>query len=334
MLIMTRQGLYCPAGNFYIDPKGKVEHAVVTHAHSDHARRGAQQYYCVTRGVSLLKVRLGKSIKVSTYEYGESFFLNGVKLSFHPAGHILGSSQVRIEYEGEVWVASGDYKRQPDPTCEPFEVVKCDVFITEATFGTPAYDWPQEVDLGRQIHEWWDENRRLGFNSVLFAYSLGKAQHVLSLLEPFATRAVHCHPAATHLNDCYRELGVKLAKTQCLSQISPQASLSGELLLVPQSFLSSPQANILGGSFKTAFASGWMANNSFNYKGSYDKGFTLSDHADWKDLVRTIIETGAKRVYVQHRGRGALVRHLKSLGIKAYSDEELFLKQPDQLSLF
>lgn len=335
MLIMTSQGLYCPAGDFYIDPKGKVEHAVITHAHSDHARRGARQYYCVDSGVSLLKARLGKNLSVISYPYREKFSLNGVSLSFHPAGHILGSSQVRLEFGSEVWVASGDYKRVPDPTCEPFEVVPCDVFVTEATFGTPAYQWPDNPDIGREIFEWWRENRKQGINSVLFAYSLGKAQRVLGLLEPYAEAPIYCHFAITALNECYRKQGIQLAETVCLSGVPEDGRLSGELLLVPQSFLKSAQAAVLGDQYETAFASGWMSKNTgFGSTSSYDRGFTLSDHADWKDLVRTIRETGAQKVYVQHRGRGALVRHLKSLGLKAYSDEELFPRDPDQLSLF
>ena len=334
MLIMTSQGLYCPAGQFYIDPKGKVEHAVVTHAHSDHARRGAQRYYCVNRGEALLKARLGSQIRVSSFGYGEVFSINGVEISFHPAGHILGSSQVRLEAGGEVWVASGDYKRDPDPTCEAFEVVKCDVFVTEATFGTPSFVWNKTADIGQEIFDWWMANRKEECNSVLFAYSLGKAQRVLGLLEPFARRPIYCHSAASPLNECYLAEGIKLAKHICLSRVEFDENLRGELILVPQAFLKSSQARILGSRYKTAFASGWMSENRSSFGSVYDKGFTLSDHADWNDLVRTIVETGARRVYVQHRGNGALVKHLKTLGISAFSDEALFPKYANQLNLF
>jgi putative mRNA 3-end processing factor len=330
MLIMTTKGLYCPAGDFYIDPSRAVDHAVITHSHSDHARRGSKQYYCVASGQHLLRERVGKKILISTHHYGEQFDLNGVKVSFHPAGHILGSSQVRMEFGGEVWVASGDYKRDPDPTCEPFEVVPCDVFVTEATFGTPGFTWDKEADIAHEIYEWWARNSEKGVNSVLFAYSLGKAQRVLGLLHPYAWKPVYCHPAATPLNECYRSQGVKLAETVCLSTVSNDSRLKGELLLVPQSFIASEQGRILNGRFETAFASGWMAQGAHGF----DRGFLLSDHADWNDLLRTIKETGAKRVYVQHRGNGALVRHLKSIGIQAYPDAELFPKNPGQMSLF
>lgn len=329
MLELTPRGLYCPAGNFHIDPRGAVENAVITHAHSDHARRGSRQYFCVDSGMDLLRHRVGKGIMVKGIPYRQKFRLGGVEVSFHSAGHILGSAQVRLEHAGEVWVASGDYKRDSDPTCSPFEPVPCDVFVTEATFGTPGFSWKKNVDLGREIHDWWEANARRGINSVLFAYSLGKAQRVLGVLEPFAEKPIYCHPAATPLNECYRAQGIKLASTICLSRVARDRILRGELLLVPQAFLKTEMAEILGGRFTTAFASGWMAQGSRGF----DHGFIMSDHADWNDLLRTIAETGAKRVYVQHRN-GSLVRHLRSLGLQAFPEEELMPKSPDQLSLF
>ena len=333
MLVLTKKGLYCPAGDFYIDPSRGVDHAVVTHAHSDHARKGSRRYYSSKSGTGLLRGRLGQSITVSSFEYREVFYINGVKLSFHPAGHILGSAQVRIEHDGQVWVASGDYKREADPTCEPFESVECDVFVTEATFGTPGYNWSKEANVGQEIFDWHSQNAKNGVNSVLFAYSLGKTQRVLGVLEPYKMNPIYCHSSATPLNECYLQQGMKLAPTICLSSISEKTKLRGELLIVPQSFLQSEQAEILGENFQTAFASGWMAKNSFGY-GSYDKGFLMSDHADWGDLVRTILESKAKRVYVQHRGKGALVRHLKSLGIQAFPESDLMPENPDQLAFF
>lgn len=336
MLVLTRKGLFCPAGNFYIDPAGKVDHAVITHAHSDHARRGAGRYYSTRSGEPLLRARLGKNITVSEFAFGERFQLGPVTVSFHPAGHILGSAQVRLEYGGEVWVASGDYKRDPDPTCEPFESVPCDVFVTEATFGTPAYQWNKEADLGAEISAWWRENAEAGRNSVLFAYSLGKAQRVLGLLEPFAQKPVICHAAATPLTDCYRAQGWKLAPTRCLSTVADDEVFTGELFLLPQSFLGSDQAAILGENYQTAFASGWMA-TEFKRPGhsAYDRGFLLSDHADWNDLVRTVVESGAKKVFVQHRGHGALVKHLNRLGLQAFPDTALVPSaDPGQMELF
>lgn len=334
MLVLKPKGLYCPAGDFYIDPSGPVERAVITHAHSDHARRGSQRYFCVQSGEALLKTRLGPKISTSTFAFGEVFKFQDVEVSFHPAGHILGSSQVRMQRGREVWVVSGDYKRDSDPTCEPFETVTCDVFVTEATFGTPSFTWTKGADIGTEIHEWWMENAERGINSVLFAYSLGKAQRVLGLLEPLAEKPIYCHSATTAITECYRAQGIKLAPTRCLSEVSTSARLRGELFLVPQSFLRTEQSQILGEKYLTAFASGWMARSSHGY----DRGFLLSDHADWNDLVRTVTESRAKRVYVQHRGQGALVRHLKTLGIEAYPDTELknesLQTEPRQLALF
>lgn len=333
MLTLTKKGLYCAAGNFYIDPSGAVENAVVTHAHSDHARRGSQRYYTTRSGTGLLRSRLGKLISVQSYDFKDAFNLGGVKISFHPAGHILGSAQVRMEYGGEVWVASGDYKREADPTCEPFESVECDVFITEATFGTPGYQWPKDRDLAKEILQWWEENRKAGRNSVLFGYSLGKTQRILGVLEPHVKKPVFCHSAAAELNECYRQEGIKLAPTICLSTLESSVRLRGELVIAPQAFLKSPQVEVLADNFETAFASGWMAKSS-GYGQSYDKGFLMSDHADWNDLLLTVKQSKATRVYVQHRGQGALVKHLRKLGLQAFPDTELISKNPDQLAFF
>ena len=334
MITLTKKGLYCAVGNFYIDPSGAVENAIVTHAHSDHARRGAATYYSTRSGADLVKSRLGRSINIKSYEFSEVFYLGDVKISLHPAGHILGSAQVRLEYGGEVWVASGDYKREDDPTCEPFEVVECDVFITEATFGTPGYKWEKDRDLAREILNWWEENKIAGRNSVLFAYSLGKTQRILGILEPHLKKPVYCHAAAADLNDCYRRQGVKLAETICLSELEDESRLSGELVIAPQAFLKSPKVSILNENYQTAFASGWMAKKGGYGSDGYDKGFLMSDHADWNDLLLTIEQSKAKRVYVQHRGHGALVRHLRKMGLQAFPDFELIAKNPNQLSFF
>ena len=330
MLTLTKKGLYCAAGDFYIDPKCAVDRAVVTHAHSDHARKGSRQYYCVKSGVGLLRARLGQHINVSQHGYRETFQIGNVRLSFHSAGHILGSCQVRLEYGGEVWVASGDYKREPDPTCEPFEPVECDVFVTEATFGTPAFRWPKGRDLGKEIFDWWTANSERGINSVLFAYSLGKTQRVLGALAPFAKKPIYCNPDARELNDCYAKQGIRLSETKCLRQVPKGQILRGELILTSHSLLKAELASNVGENYRTGFASGWMANR----RHSYDKGFLMSDHADWDDLVQTIVESRARRVYVQHRGHGALVKHLRSLGVEAHCESKLAPADTVQLALF
>lgn len=332
MLELRRQGLYCEAGDFYVDPKGAVERAVVTHAHSDHARRGAKRYYTARSGAALVRARLG-NVSVEPREFGEVFRLGAVSVSFHPAGHILGSAQVRLERAGEVWVVSGDYKRAMDPTCEPFETVRCDVFVTEATFGTPAYVWDETKEVGREIFDWWEANREAGRAAVLCAYSLGKTQRVLGLLRAHTDRAAWLDPAAAALTEAYRAEGVPLLPTRCLSLLGARETLAGELVVAPASFLSSPWSARLG-EFETACASGWMAEGSFGRGDAYDRGFVLSDHADWPALLRTVRETGARKVYVQHRGRGALVRELRSRGIAAFPESELAKTPCAQLSLF
>ena len=323
LIAWTEKGLYCEIGGFYIDPHRAVDVALITHAHSDHARRGSKHYICVRSGLDLLRTRIGKNISTECYDYREEFYLGGVKVSFHSAGHILGSAQVRVEYKGEVWVASGDYKRDHDPSCEPFESVKCDTFITEATFGTPGFVWAKDLEHGRMIYEWWQRNADAGRNCVLFGYSLGKAQRILAELYPYAHQPVLIHHTIRDLTDCYRREGRKLAKTLDLKdkikELIFHQKLEGELLLVPPSAMAEYREHL--GRYETAFASGWMAGGGFG-RGRYDHGFIMSDHADWNDLNLTIEETGARRVFVQHR-EGALISHLNKKGIEAYPVETL-----------
>lgn len=321
LITWTDKGLYCEAGGFYIDPHRAVDVAVITHAHSDHARKGSKLYITERTGVELLRTRLGKSIQVESFSYRESFTMGDVTVSFHSAGHILGSAQVRIQKGSEVWVASGDYKRDRDPSCEPFEVVPCDAFITEATFGTPRYTWKKDQPHGEMIYAWWKENSDLGINSIVFGYSLGKAQRILAELAPFPIDHIIVHPTIVALTDCYRNEGRVLAKTKTIKErISEKTNLRGELILAPPSIFKEEWKEFLG-PYRTAFASGWMQTGGRG-RGSYDKGFVMSDHADWNDLNRTIQETQAKRVFVQHRN-GALVRHLRSQGIDAHPVEIL-----------
>lgn len=322
LVTWTPKGLYCSAGDFYIDPHRAVDVAIITHAHSDHARRGHKKYICVDCGEGLLRTRIGKNIHVKTYKYGEVFWIGRVKVSLHSAGHILGSAQVRLECDGEVWVASGDYKRDPDPSCDPFEIIPCDTFITEATFGTPRFKWPKNLKHGEMIHRWWSENEKSGSNSILFGYSLGKAQRILAELESLAHKPILIHSSVHELTECYRKQNRKLAPTYLLmnkiKELEFDQKLQGELILAPPSILSEKWIDHLG-SYKTAFASGWMQGN---YRRGYDTGFVMSDHADWTDLNQTIRESQAKKVYVQHRD-GVLVRHLRREGLEAYPISEL-----------
>ena len=263
-----------------------------------------------------------RKIQIQGIPYRSQIRLGNVLVSFHSAGHILGSSQIRIEYENEVWVVSGDYKREFDPSCEAFEVVPCDTFITEATFGTPKFQWPKNQVHGQAIFEWWQSNSQEGLNSILFGYSLGKAQRILAELFHHFDRPVFIHSSMEELTECYRRAGRRLAATCDFTQLSPLCPLEGELILAPPSILKSEWLPLFG-KYRTAFASGWMQGSSFFHLNSYDHGFVISDHADWNDLNATIHETGAKQVFVLHRSHGALVRHLRSKGIQAFPAETL-----------
>jgi putative mRNA 3-end processing factor len=336
LVSFTEKGLFCKKGDFYIDPMRAVGTALITHAHSDHARRGHGQYYCAQSGVGVLKARLGSRISVQGIPFGKSFRMGEVDVSLHSAGHILGSAQVRIQFGEEVWVVSGDYKRDPDPSCEPFEVVPCDTFITEATFGTPRYRWEKNKKHGLDILQWWKKNAREGKNSLLFGYSLGKAQRILAELLNYADQPILVHESIIELSQCYLKEGRKLApfrelspssggNSHCSGQLELgtafKTSLEGELILAPPFILRTDFVDRLG-QYETAFASGWMQDfeASKNYRTGlqYDHGFLISDHADWDDLNQTIHETGAREVYVMHRSTGALVRHLRMQGLVAH----------------
>ena len=321
---MTGPGLFCESGGFHIDPSRAVKVAVITHAHSDHARRGSALYLCHPYSAGLLRERLGQGIRVETLEYGERRAMeNGILISLHPAGHILGSAQVRVEApDGEVWVASGDYKRDSDPTCRPFEPVVCDTFITEATFGLPIYRWGDTSRIGLDIHEWWMRNAGEGRNSVLFGYSLGKSQRVLAELAAYTDRRVLVHPTITPLNACYRAAGVRMVPTVDLREVPEGEQIQGELVIVPPGAHTASFVERLG-EFATAFASGWSRSRSSRMNSGYDRSFVLSDHADWPALLKTIEESRARQVFVSCRDDGVLVRHLKNHGYSAASVDAL-----------
>jgi putative mRNA 3-end processing factor len=325
MLSRSQAGLYCSSGDFHVDPSRSVQNAVITHAHSDHARRGSRQYFCAAPGEALLRERIGKAARITAVPYGESFELGRARVSFHPAGHILGSAQVRLQVGDDVWVVSGDYKRDDDPTCAPFEVVPCDTFVTEATFGLPVYQWPEVPRVAAEIEAWWRSNAARGINSVLYCYSLGKSQRLLAELARWMKpdEKILVHDTIEPLNRCYREQGVVLAATQSVSSQQKGAALQGVLILAPPGIQGTPLMSRLG-EFETAFASGWMLLRRPRFSRRYDRSFVLSDHADWPSLVRTVRETGARNVYVMHGSNESLARYLReSQGINARPIEEL-----------
>lgn len=313
-LLETRDpGLYCPAGDFYIDPALPVDRAIITHAHADHACPGSRAYLTAQAGEALLRERLGPEGLIQPVRYGEVLTLGDVRVSLHPAGHILGSAQIRLELGGEIWVVSGDYKLTPDPTCAPFEPVRCHTFVTESTFGLPIFRWPAENEILDAIHAWWRANQEAGKASLLFAYALGKAQRLLAAIDA-GIGPIHAHESVERLSRIYREQGVALAPTVAT------ADWRRALVIAPPMMQSSPWARRFG-SVSTALASGWMRIRGTRRRRSLDRGFVVSDHADWPSLLRAIDETRAETVWVSHGYRAPLVRWLHEHGRQALSIE-------------
>ncbi|MCG3172932.1 MAG: hypothetical protein GMKNLPBB_01104 [Myxococcota bacterium] len=316
LVIPHPRGLYCPPGDFFIDPRRGVQTAVITHAHSDHVAPGSGGYICSSRCAPLVRQRIGARFNIRPVEYGEKFRLGGCWVSLHPAGHILGSAQVRIEWRDEVWVVSGDYKRDPDPSCEPFEVVACDVFITETTFGSPLYQWRPGEEIAREVLAWRGQARECGRNCILYCYSLGKAQRLLAELGRLDAGVVYLHGAHLAPTIAYHEMGIPMAKFQLAGDASKRELIQGELVLAPPNARGTKWEASLG-ECETAFASGWMALANARRNKGYDRGFVISDHADWNSLLRTIRETGARRVIAMHGDAAALVQTLREQGLQA-----------------
>jgi putative mRNA 3-end processing factor len=321
LVCLRPEGLYCPAGDFHIDPWRPVERAVITHAHGDHARPGHARYLAAAASERVLRARLG-AITLQSVEYGESVALAGTRVSLHPAGHVLGSAQVRIEHGGRVWVVSGDYKLAPDPTCAAFEPLRCDVFITESTFGLPIYRWPAAGDVIAEVNRWWADNAEAGRVSVLFCYAFGKAQRILAGVDP-SIGPLLVHGAVEPLNRAYRESGVALPATRLVSDVTDKADLRGALVLAPPSAQGTPWLKRFG-EYSDAFASGWMQLRGTRRRRALDRGFVLSDHADWPGLMTAIGATGAARVIVTHGQVPVMVRWLREQGLDAEAFETEF----------
>ncbi|MEN9892965.1 MAG: hypothetical protein RLY78_3260 [Pseudomonadota bacterium] len=321
LIVWRPEGLYCPAGDFHIDPWRPVDRAVLTHAHADHARAGHRHVLASAPSEHVLRARLGAQLPLQTLAYGEVVEHRGVRLSLHPAGHVLGSAQVRLEAGGQVWVASGDYllsaHDEAQPTCAPFEPVRCDVFITESTFGLPVYRWAPQAETAAQINAWWAANAAQGRPSLLLGYSFGKAQRLLAALDP-AIGPIRVHEAVATMNAACRAGGMVLPEAPVLPARPDRRALAGALLLAPPALQDSAWSRRLGDP-AVAFASGWMAVRGQRRRRGVDRGFVLSDHADWPGLQRAIRATGASRVIVTHGYEAELVRWLQSQGLQAAS---------------
>jgi putative mRNA 3-end processing factor len=316
LITLSERGFYCPAGDFYIDPWQPVERAVITHAHSDHARWGSRAYLTAREGEGVLRTRMGPDATIQSVPYGEVVRINGVEVSLHPAGHILGSAQVRVAHRGEVWCLSGDYKTGgDDPTCAAFEPVRCHSFVSEATFALPIYRWAPQADVFAQINAWWRANQAAGRASLLLGYALGKAQRLLAGLDA-SIGPILCHGAVERLNRDYRAAGIPLPPTGYSGEVGRGFDWGKALIVAPPSAHGTPWARRFG-EVSAGFASGWMRIRGARRRRAVDRGFVLSDHADWPGLLDAIRATGAEQVWVTHGYTAVLARHLQELGLAA-----------------
>ncbi|MBA3816080.1 MAG: ligase-associated DNA damage response exonuclease [Parachlamydiaceae bacterium] len=329
-LKVLEQGLFSTSGNFYIDAWKPVPICIVTHGHGDHAYWGHNLYIGSPETIKIIQHRLGKDVSCQVLDYHQKIKLGNCWVSLHPAGHILGSSQVRIEDSKSVTVISGDYKRGIDPTCKPFEVVECDIFVTESTFALPIYQWPKDDIIEKQIYDWWQENANNDHPSILFCYSLGKSQRVLGLLNKHTDKTVHLHGAVYSLSKLYKEMGVEMIPFLPVSESAKGSLFNKDLIIAPPSAIGAPWMKRFP-SCRTACASGWMEVRGTRRRKALDQGFVLSDHADWADLIRTIDETKARIILTTHGNSAVLAQYLteeKGLdarelkGLEANNNEE------------
>jgi putative mRNA 3-end processing factor len=326
LLEFSEFGLYCRAGDFYVDPWRPVQRAVLTHLHSDHACRGCRSYLTSRDGELIARSRLGPAAEIQSAAYGESLWLNGVRVTLHPAGHILGSAQVRVEHRGRVWVVTGDAKLEKDSTCAPFEPIACDTLITESTFGLPVFRWRPQGEVLEGIQDWWSANRAAGRTSILFAYALGKAQRLLTGLSP-SRGPVFTHGAVENVNRLYRQAGVELPPTRHVGDTASGDRFAEALVLAPPSanqpgwFRRFPDAS-------RAFVSGWMQIRGHRRRRAVDRGFVLSDHTDWNGLLQIVENSGAENIWVTHGYVFELVRYLNEIGFNARGIETRYRPEP------
>ncbi|MEM9834889.1 MAG: ligase-associated DNA damage response exonuclease [Bacteroidota bacterium] len=314
LLTFTDRGIYCARADVYIDPWKPVRRALITHGHSDHARWGHQAYLCTESSAPVMRYRLG-NVQIQTIAYGKIITINGVKFSFHPAGHIIGSAQIRAEYRGEIWVASGDYKLEDDGISEAFEPVKCQHFITESTFGLPVYRWRDQAEVLADINDWWRNNQAADKVSMLTTYALGKAQRLLRGLDP-SIGTIYTHGAVENTNEVIRRQGIELPDTVRVTAAIPKKAYRGQLVLTTPGSVGQPWAKKFS-PMSLGAASGWMTLRGARRRRGADRGFILSDHADWPGLLRAIAATGAENIYVTHGYTAIFSRYLREQGYNA-----------------
>jgi putative mRNA 3-end processing factor len=316
LLEFTDRGIFCPGANVYLDPWKPVQRAIISHGHSDHATSGHQSYLCTIGTSPVIRHRLGLTDNVQALRYGETIAINGIQFTFFPAGHIPGSAQIRVEYHGEVWVFSGDYKRQPDNLSEPFEPLRCHTFITESTFGLPVYRWRPQSEIMEDVNAWWRKNQNEGKVSVIAGYTLGKSQRILTGVD-HSIGKILVHGAVDVMNHVLQSWGMVLPATTRVTPEMKKADLSGSLVICPPSAIGSPWMRKFY-PYSVGIASGWMLLRGPRRRRGADRGFVLSDHADWNDLNSTVKETGAERVFVTHGYSEIFSQWLNESGIEAH----------------
>ncbi len=320
--------MFVQRANVYIDPWKRVKRALVTHGHADHARWGNEHYLCTDSAKPVIRHRLGKNLKIESVAYGKVVRINGVKFSFHPAGHITGSAQIRVEYKGEVWVVSGDYKLEDDGLAEKFEPVKCDTFITESTFGLPIYKWTPQEEIFADINNWWHQNKAEGKTTLLTGYSLGKAQRIIQGLDTSIGK-IFTHAAIEATNVIFRKQGIKLNDTIKIASHQTKEMYAGNIVICPPGAAGNPWTNKLGEK-SVGIASGWMALRKGRKGRSCDRGFPLSDHADWDGLVQAVKDTEAERIFVTHGANGSSAIFAKWLCEQGLDAEELMTERSEE----
>jgi putative mRNA 3-end processing factor len=319
LIEVRKEGLYCPVGNFYIDPHRIVETAIITHAHTDHGSTGHKTIISHPITNALLETRYPGKVKGTTLEYGEVVLIKDVAVSLHPAGHVPGSAQVRVSYKGETWVVSGDYKRVDDLVSTAFEVVPCDVFITESTFGLPNFIWEKEVLVFEKIHDWWQNNKKQGKTSILLGYSLGKAQRLLAKLDK-KTGSISVHPSIAIMNSTLRSNGVRIPDVPTHEEPLFSNEITSLIVAPPASMRGKWMKQI--GKISIGYVSGWMAMDKTPWYIRTDAKFALSDHADFPGLLQTVHDTGAQKIYTMHGFAKEFAGYLKTLQFDAEAIEE------------
>ncbi|APY07314.1 DNA ligase-associated DEXH box helicase [Winogradskyella sp. J14-2] len=334
LIKFTKKGIYCPQGKFYLDPWYPVDYAVISHGHADHARWGMKNYLCTDNSKAILKHRLGADINVKSIPYNKHIDINGVKVSFHPAGHVIGSAQIRLEYKGYIVVFTGDYKTQPDFITTPYEPIKCNTLITESTFGLPIYNWKKETILQKELWNWVKTNQSNNRTSVFLGYSLGKAQRLLSLLD--GCDDIYAHRSIYNINQAISTSGIKLPEAKLWSAELNKKILQNKIVIAPPALLGSRMLKRLPNP-ATAICSGWMQIRGNRRWQAVDAGFAVSDHADWNGLIAAVKASEAEQVYVTHGSQAVFSKYLNEIGIKAnelkteYGDEALAKAEKDNI---